>query len=409
VYMIKSIITLACLMPLVGCTILKSSGIIERDMDIILDYRLPKALLPVKLQRSRSGTDAAPTIVYAVEIGLPRYLGDTQHTYVLDYKTSPLASDEFTVKVHPQERVLTSIKMTTDDKTGEIIVKIAETVAAFEESPAVSTAETLLDIEIDPSDNADITFAANALKNLSGGVVSTFEIPNQQLSTSLKDSELDKKGCRSVSGICYRLPVKYYVRFGFNDGRVFSRSISLPNAGPIVPLNLSRAVFVEKVHEISLTDGSPAEMKLKKPSEGLEIVSLPLEIAKAILQAPAEILQLKINQNDKEKELANSKNEKIKAQAELAKTLAARGKGIITEDSTAASNLVFLFGASGPWANIPPADQKVLPPGPGVDGSPGTGPDNQGGTKTENNPAKGAKESKSAGAGTPAKGTKSQP
>ena len=363
---VSKFIAIFCVVSLAGCVqILKSSSGISNHSDVVLDYRLPKALLPVKLQKA-TGPDPAANTVYAVEIGAPRYIGDTEHSYILDYKASPLASDDFIVKVHSRERVLTSVKVKTDDNTDEIVVKIAETAAIFEDSKAVTAAETLLEIEIDPANQKDIEYAREALHKVSNGAVSYFEIPNQSLSAGLVGS--------TCSGICYRLPLKYSVRFGFDNGRVFTRNISLPNGGPIVSLNLNRAAFVEKVHEISFTDGSPAEMKLKKPSEGLEFVALPIEIVKAILQAPAEILQLKINQNDKEKELANSKNEKLKAQAELAKTLANNRGGVLVESSQAESNLVFMFGANGPWGSIPLTSSGELEPGPGVEGSPGTGP-----------------------------------
>jgi hypothetical protein len=373
----NAVLLILSLLLLAGCGHILGSTKRAQDgyaATSVLDYRLPKAVLPIKLLRkpiapSEAGSTGIKTPVtediYAIEIGLPRYFGDSSQSYLINYQQSPLALDDFTIKVHSQERTLTSIQLTTEDKTDEIIVKIAETVALFESAPPAEPAvEILLDVEIDPSELAkpktDDNYLLTKMKKLSKDKIIAFSVEKGPI-PNVGDGNLD-----CSKGICYRIPIPYTITFTFSDGRTFTRSISLPNDGPIIALGLDRAAFVEKVHDISFTNGSPSEIRIKKPSEALAFVSIPTDIAKALLRVPAEMLKLKVDLSDQEKALAQSKTEKIKAEMALKEALLKSEKGLVLESSPAEMSLVFMFGSNGPWTNGPTPHPMNLPPGPDV-------------------------------------------
>lgn len=48
---------------------------------------------------------------------------------------------------------------------------------------------------------------------------------------------------------------------------------------------------------------------MEKPSEALDLVSIPLEVAKAIVRIPAELIKLRVDLSDQERALAEKEKE----------------------------------------------------------------------------------------------------
>src|SRR3546814_19555736 len=83
-------------------------------------------------------------------------------------------------------------------------------------------------------------------------------------------------------------------------------SLLLPTKAKLVEIPVTRAAFVEKTTTIDFEEGTLKQVDISKPSEVLEIVSLPVEILKAIVAIPAELIQLKIDTTNQEKKLIRS-------------------------------------------------------------------------------------------------------
>ena len=81
----------------------------------------------------------------------------------------------------------------------------------------------------------------------------------------------------------------------------------------------SRGVFVKKRVDFVIADGVLTGVEVEKQSELLAIVSLPVDILKAIASIPGEILSVKIKQLSDEKGLTAAQSDVIKAQIDLIK------------------------------------------------------------------------------------------
>src|SRR3546814_1557053 len=82
-------------------------------------------------------------------------------------------------------------------------------------------------------------------------------------------------------------------------------------------ITVTRAAFDEKTTTIDFEEGTLKQVDISKTSEVLEIVSLPVEILKAIVAIPAELIQLKIDTTNQEKNLIDAQKAHIETQLKL--------------------------------------------------------------------------------------------
>src|SRR3546814_15233334 len=77
-------------------------------------------------------------------------------------------------------------------------------------------------------------------------------------------------------GICYR-PEEPFDLVLFVDKAEYDRtSLLLPTKAKLVEIPVTRAAFVEKTTTIDFEEGTLKQVDISKPSEVLEIVSLPV-------------------------------------------------------------------------------------------------------------------------------------
>jgi len=313
----KWLCVISVLLSSTGCSMLTSRDVGNNAGWPItaggLQYSLPTARIKVKL--SQKGDN-----IVQIRMEQPVYEADPQHTYLLRYETSPFASDKFDIEVDPKTGLLTKIDMTADDKLDEIIVEIAKAVAALE--AVEEDGETVLaERIIDPTtelDQLEKEFNSIILKKTEKDPKIDFFIKpntNKPSTSPASSTQPDKPDC-SV-GVCYRQVRPYVIGFSFDNNIAYETTVNLPNNAPIIPFNLDRSLFVTRVNTIEFENGIPKKVHLEKPSEGLRLAELPLEIAKGILSVPAEILQLKADLSGKETALANAKVAEIDAEKAL--------------------------------------------------------------------------------------------
>ncbi len=334
-----------------GCgtgPVLRSEGITQDVLDTganVVEYRLARAVVPVTLKRS--GSEKDHDLVYAIEIGMPRVTGDPNRAYAIRYEGSAFAEDDLTVQVDNNSRLLKGIRLRTTEKTDEVIIKAAENLALRESAPSRPEAVTLLRVEVDPTNEADIENIKKAMCDLSDRKVVDFDIAPARSDPIMNPSAPDKTADPDCTvGFCYRAPKPYRISYTFEGGRRFEKEIALPNDGPVIAVPLTRTPFVETVTNVTFVDGTPNQVSIKKPSEALELVSVPVEVAKAILRVPAELIRLRFDISSEKKKLAEIEKERIEAERELRKT---RQNRVLDSGPLAARRQIFMFGASGEW------------------------------------------------------------
>lgn len=262
-------------------------------------YSLSKALVKVSLAVKSDKS-------IKVTIDQPTYVPDPDQRYLLAYRPSFLSSDSFTVTVDPLTGYLTKVDMAADDKTGDILKAIAKIIALKEASSGEAGETVLIERYVDPLAIANLEAEFNTVAKLKSGTDPKLKffiktVGNTAISASAESSA--KPDC-SV-GICYRQPATYIIGFSFNSTITYESPISIPNGAPVYALNLKRSPFVTRKNTIELSNGSLKSVVVDKPSEGLAVAQMPVDIARAVISVPAEILQLKIDLLNKEKGLAD--------------------------------------------------------------------------------------------------------
>ena len=76
-----------------------------------------------------------------------------------------------------------------------------------------------------------------------------------------------------------------------------------PDQSRILEVPIKRAMFVKKMNNLTIENGMLTVNEIKKPSEFEGVISVPIKIAKAIVSIPAQLISLKIDRTNKQKQL----------------------------------------------------------------------------------------------------------
>jgi hypothetical protein len=218
-----------------------------------------------------------------------------------------------TIQLTP-EGLLKKVDTTVEDKSGEVIVKLAEVgkeiarvamyVSSVGETPVVKQ-----DLTFSPSDLSDVN---SKLIGISPEKFKIELVPMVPLSPSNMGGDN-----KSSSGVCFRPQIPYKLRFLQDGVMVEQRILLLPDGAPKICMPIERAAFVRKVTNLTFDKGILTEVHIEKPSEVLGFMDIPVAIAKAIASIPAELVQVKIDYSNKEKDLANARRAELEAKKAL--------------------------------------------------------------------------------------------
>ena len=119
---------------------------------------------------------------------------------------------------------------------------------------------------------------------------------------SLQYSGTDTPNSATCTGICFRPELHYELVFYDSLSTEIKNilgiySLTMPNAAPVISLDVTRAAFVEKDTVLEFKHGLLKKVTITKPSETKAFAKIPIDIGKEILSIPAELIQLKININ----------------------------------------------------------------------------------------------------------------
>jgi hypothetical protein len=238
---------------------------------------------------------------------------DESEFFLLDYKKSALSNDNLTIQL-TADGLLKKVETTVEDKSGEVIVKLAEVgkevaKAAVYVSSVGETPQVVRDLTFSPSELSEVN---SKLAKITPEKLRIDLVPMAPL------SPLNKGGDdRSSPGVCFRPQIPYKLRF-FKDGAVVEqRILLLPDGAPKICMPIERSAFVKKVTNLTFDKGVLTEVHIEKPSEVLGFMDIPISISKAIASIPAELVQIKINYSNKEKDLANARRAELEAKEAL--------------------------------------------------------------------------------------------
>jgi len=260
--------------------------------------------LPMSLVTITGATDAAGMVTYTVT---PSIIPDSRARYRLRYAPPGNTDNDLNLQVD-KNGLLTSTRANFTDRTGEIVIAVAKTVAAVARSApggvavtdfaskapvypftAIYTIDELIGGQLLP-DNAWIYVNANW--PVGGTWQSAAEAPSCSYS------------------ICFRsvVPMKGTILGGGTVRNEFVFVAVDPRRTEGITLN--SAALVARTNLVTFDSGLITSVTINDPSTTLAIASLPLAVIKAILAVPSELLTLRIANVTNEANLA-------KAQADL--------------------------------------------------------------------------------------------
>ena len=211
------------------------------------------------------------------------------------------------------------VEFTSDDQIGQVVVKIAELAKEVAKAPFVPFATVvgakdtefdavLYEGSFDPLSSKEVKRINDVLKvhdsSLSIGVV----VPGKG---RYIDQVADVADCRW--SICFRRPIIVELSFR-SEKKEFQRiSLVVPDKSRIGGIDIERAALVKKATTVEFVSGMLKSVSVTKPSEALAVVQVPIDVAKAILSIPGEIVRLKIDTTKDSTALHTARLDELKA------------------------------------------------------------------------------------------------
>ena len=261
---------------------------------------------------------------------------DVGHEYIADINHTIFRDDLLKMTTNAAG-LLSTTKGETTDRTGDIIVEIAKTIAILpglgqthvKSLIGILTILELPDDEscidesatrvIDLSDPLQITKFNNTLKAMKMSVHMEKTYVGNDMGThssKKKTTVLKLKNFfeKEFIGLFYRRDLPYLVNlYQGNDctGKLLNTAlITMPNESPLSQVPFSSGAFVKTTHDVQFDNGMLTSWDINRPSEMLALVKIPINVLNAMIESVTQLIQLRISQ-------VNEETSYTKAQTEL--------------------------------------------------------------------------------------------
>lgn len=344
-----------------SCTILTSSEL-GTGSKAAGYYALPMGLVHIKVISDENKN-------YGLEYVGTEYVPDPHMIVALEYIKCASAEDEVNIKIS-REGFLKSVKAVSEEKSAKIVAKVVElakeVVKAVAPYPGARVPEEkkrdVLVVKFDPTDEDELKRVDESVQeygfHLECDPLDSKSIPEHKIS-----------GASTITGICFRplKPYRFvvkgntsppyipYAKDASKTKTLLEEVVLLPNEGPVFSIDVTRAAFVKKETELTFEDGFLTSVRIKKPSEILGLVEIPLNAVKEIVSLPTELIQLKVDTTKKSKELFEARKDYFDAKkAELE----AREELLKLKDEQLKKNSKNGSGSGDPYKDSPPLKEE---------------------------------------------------
>ena len=248
-----------------------------------LIYALPMSLVTITGDRDSSSGKVTYTVT-------PSIVPDPGARYRLRYAPSGNTDDDLNLQVD-KNGLLTSTRANFTDRTGDIVIAVAKTVAAFS-TPSRATA-------MRPAVPPAPVYPFSAIYTIDE-LVRTQVLPDA--ATISVDANWPVAGSWQTAAVapscsfsvCFRtvVPMKGTISGG---GTVRNEFVFIAiDPRRTEGITLKSAALVARTNTVTFDSGLITSVAINEPSTTLAIANLPLAVLKAILSAPAELLTLRI-------------------------------------------------------------------------------------------------------------------
>jgi hypothetical protein len=230
---------------------------------------------------------------------------------------TPKATSDDYMKFKVTNGLLDTVTLTNSDQTIGIVSNLALAAielykfaaagpfAAISEADIYITNRTTNVFLVDPFSKAEREKTKADLQNRFG-----VNVDFTDFEKSIENSMSKCPTNAETPGVFYR-PLQRY-RFSWDStGGNGAGSVFLPNAAPVLSMDVKRAAFVSQSYILTLQQGVPVEVTLNKPSQALAASTLPLNLARSLISLPTNLVQLKIDYSSSHDNLVRAQGAQI--------------------------------------------------------------------------------------------------
>lgn len=242
----------------------------------------------------------------------------------LQYKGNWFSNDDLHITTST-EALLDNVSAISEDRIGPIVAQITNTIvgdsskrfleAAFvEKEPTQKSITEILEITRIFTITADELAGAEISKSWLVPLTGEHTGDTIVADASFTLINADSSGLKPVTagmmydGLLSRPLIAQKWTLKTKDADVISFVCMVPDTGSLLKIPVRRSYFIKKQQLPKFQQGLLVENSINKPSEIEGLISIPLNIAKAIFSIPAQLLQFKIShinqQTEYEKSLA---------------------------------------------------------------------------------------------------------
>ncbi len=287
---------------------------------------------------------------------------DTRRGFIANLNHSYFHDDDLKLSVTPSG-LLTNAVGVTNDRTGDVVVEIAKAIATFTGFPSGSL---LGETEAFFSEQKSIT---PPVLCKSKDIKLTLDLEDlTELNARLKNSGLEvevcgfngkKDGCwgntalplsdlpspiigendlmfsdknEDYIGLFYRRELPYIVKLFSTDKSSNSKSLKLaklvtmPNRSLLAQVPFKSGFMVKNEHDVSFENGMLTSSKTIQPSEALAVSQLPLNVVRGIIGSMSEIIKLRFDFTQEQKNLTSEQALLLEKLVELEKAIEEKEK-----------------------------------------------------------------------------------
>lgn len=307
-------------------------------------------------KRAKAAADAAVVGDYEDTVTITElpYYADPDARYVANLNHWISRDDE--MKITVKDGLLTSGNSISTDRTKDIILELVKGVTAFvrpptqfrtsaatgvKSQPKPACNEFLIALDFDPTDSTpplsgsnlppdgrrSARWASKVLFDNSNGAIrldvgpSTSQRPAGPGTTTTL-GQAPSTGTTSqgkgtgLPGLAYRVLSPYWINVVISDGAGCSlgsppqlqvTTFHLPDPSQTFVLPSEAGAFTKSVSTHGFKNGIPTDFSTNRPSELLAIASLPLDIARAIISVPTDLIKLKVDYNNEAEALVKAR------------------------------------------------------------------------------------------------------
>lgn len=120
----------------------------------------------------------------------------------------------------------------------------------------------------------------------------------------------------SSGGIKYRPLLPYRLEIELSDNLII-KTIYLPNEAPVITLDVTRPAWADQVTTLVFEKGVLTQAILNRPSETLAFLKIPVDLVKAIVGLPMDLIKFRVDNITQGNQLLQAQIDEIKLKQQL--------------------------------------------------------------------------------------------